>query len=122
MDLALATRHGPPAVSDLEARAPLILAEDVVVAGFRDAEEQAQDGSRRHPGALLALDLAVVRAAGALDAAERAVAHLTRPPPPNISGSVSAPTCSTTRSCPQSTTASPAACPRMSWGLSSLSQ
>jgi arginase len=54
----------------------------VVIVGFRDAEEQAQDGSQPLPGSLLALDLAVVRAAGALAAAERAVAHLTRPAAP----------------------------------------
>jgi arginase len=82
MDLALATGHGPPAVGDLEGRAPLIRAEDVVILGFRDAEEQAQDGSQPLPGALLAFDLAVVRAAGALATAERAVAHLTRPAAP----------------------------------------
>jgi arginase len=110
MDLALATGHGPPAVGDLEGRAPLIRAEDAVIVGFRDAEEQAQDGSQPLPGALLALDHALVRAAGA-----------PAPAPPNISGSMSTPTYSTTRSCPRSTTASPAACPRMSWRLSSPS-
>jgi arginase len=82
MELALATGHGPLAVGDLDARAPLIRAEDAVIVGFRDAEEQAHDGSQPLPGALLALDLAVVRAAGALAAAERAVAHLTRPAAP----------------------------------------
>lgn len=82
MDLALATGHGPPAVGDLEGRAPLIRAEDAVIVGFRDAEEQARDGSQPLPGALLALDLAVVRAAGARAAAKRAVAHLTRPGAP----------------------------------------
>jgi arginase len=83
MDLALATGHGPPAVGDLGGRAPLIRAEDAVVVGFRDAEEQARAGSQPLPDALLALDLAVVRAAGAPAAAERAVAHLTRPGAPN---------------------------------------
>jgi arginase len=78
MDLALATGHGPPAVGDLEGLGPLVRAEDVVVVGFRDAEEQARGGSQPLPDALLALDLAVVRAAGAPAAAERALAHLTR--------------------------------------------
>ena len=82
MDLALVTGHGPPAVGDLEGRAPLIRAEDAVIMGFRDAEEQAQDGSQPLPGTLLALDLAAVREAGALAAAERAVAHLARPDAP----------------------------------------
>jgi arginase len=74
MDLALATGHGPPAVGDLDGLGPLVRAEDVVVFGFRDAEEQARDGSQPLPDALLALDLAVVRAAGAPAAAERALA------------------------------------------------
>ena len=82
MDLALATGHGPPAVGDLEGRSPLVRAEDAVVLGFRDAEEQDRDGSQPLPGALLALDLAAVRAAGASAAAQRAVAHLTRPDAP----------------------------------------
>jgi arginase len=82
MDLALATGHGPPAVGDLEGRAPLIRAEDAVVVGFRDAEEQARDGSQPLPSALVALDLGAVRAVGAAAAAERALAHLTRPGAP----------------------------------------
>src|SRR6476619_3595083 len=83
MDLALVTGHGPPAVGDLEGRSPLVRAEDAVIVGFRDAEEQARDGSQPLPGALLALDLATVRAAGALAVAERALAHLTRPGAPD---------------------------------------
>jgi arginase len=83
MDLALATGHGPPAVGDLEGRAPLIRAEEVVVMGFRDAEEQARDGSQPLPDALLALDLVAIRAAGAHAAAERALAHLTSPKAPD---------------------------------------
>lgn len=83
MDLALATGHGPSAVGDLEGRSPLIRVEDAVIVGFRDAEEQARDGSQPLPAALLALDLAAVRAAGAPAAAERALAHLTRPDAPD---------------------------------------
>ena len=83
MDLALATGHGPPTIGDVEGRAPLVRAEDVVVVGFRDAEEQARDGSQPLPAALLALDLAAVRAAGAAAAAERALAQLTRPGAPD---------------------------------------
>jgi arginase len=81
MDLALATGHGPSTVGDLEGRSPLIRVEDAVIVGFRDAEEQARDGSQPLPAALLALDLA--RAAGAPAAAERALAHLTRPDAPD---------------------------------------
>lgn len=83
MDLALATGHGPLAVGDLEGRAPLVRTEDAVVVGFRDAEEQVRDGSQPLPDSLLALDLAAVRAAGAPAAAERALAHLSRPGAPN---------------------------------------
>jgi arginase len=83
MDLALVTGHGPPTVGDIEGRSPLVRAEDAVIVGFRDAEEQARDGSQPLPGALLALDLATVRAVGALAVAERALAHLTRPGAPD---------------------------------------
>jgi len=83
MDLALATGYGPPAVGDLEGRSPLVRAEDAVIVGFRDAEEQARDGSQPLPDALLALDLTAVRAAGARAAAERALDHLTRPDAPD---------------------------------------
>jgi arginase len=79
MDLAFATGHGPPAVGDLEGRSPLVRAEHTVIVGFRDAEEQARDGSQPIPSELLALDLGVVREAGALGAAELALVHLTRP-------------------------------------------
>ena len=82
MDLALVTGHGPPAVGDIEGRSPLVAAEDAVIVGFRDAEEQARDGSQPLPEALLALDLAELRAAGAPAVSERAVAHLVRPGAP----------------------------------------
>ena len=82
MDLALVTGNGPPTVGDIEGRSPLVRAEDAVIVGFRDAEEQARDGSQPLPGALLALDLATVRAVGAMAVAERALAHLTRPDAP----------------------------------------
>jgi arginase len=83
MELALATGHGPSAVGDIEGRSPLVRAEDTVVVGFRDADEQARDGSQPLPAELLALDLDAVRAAGATAAAERALAHLTRPGAPD---------------------------------------
>ncbi len=78
MDLALATGRGPPTVGDLEGRSPLVRAEDAVIVGFRDAEEQARDGSQPIPDALLTLDLTAVRAAGVSAATERALSHLTR--------------------------------------------
>ncbi len=83
MDLALVTGHGPSAVGDIEGRSPIVAAEDTVIVGFRDAEEQARDGSQPLPEALLALDLAELRAAGARAVAERATAHLVRPGAPD---------------------------------------
>lgn len=82
MDLALATGHGPAALCDLEGRAPLMRAEDTVLVGFRDGEEQAREGSQPLPREVLALDLAAVRALGAAAAAERAIARLTGPRAP----------------------------------------
>ena len=78
MDLALVTGYGPPALGDLEHRAPLVRAEDAVLVGFRDAQEQVRDGSQPLADALLALDLEAVRRAGAAATAERALAHLRR--------------------------------------------
>jgi arginase len=78
MDLALVTGYGPPAVGDLEGRLPLVRAEDAVIVGFRDAEEQTRDGGQPLPDTLLALDLPAVRESGARAAAEHALAHLTR--------------------------------------------
>ncbi len=83
MDLALVTGNGPSTIGDVEGRSPLVRAEDAVVVGFRDAEEQARDGSQPLPAALLALDLATVRAAGVPAVAERALVHLTRPDAPD---------------------------------------
>ncbi len=51
MDLALATGRGPELVSNIEGRRPLVRDEDVVILGYRDAEEQASYGSHHcHPG------------------------------------------------------------------------
>ena len=52
-DRSLATGHGPPAIGDLEGRGPLVREQDAVAVGFRDAEEQARDGSQPLPHALL---------------------------------------------------------------------
>jgi arginase len=82
MDLALVTGHGPAAVGDIEGLSPLVRAEHVAILGVRDHQEQARHGSQPLPPELLALDLATVRAAGAPAAAERALAHLTRPDAP----------------------------------------
>jgi len=78
MDLALATGRGPKIVTNLEGRGPLVRDADVVVFGYRDAEEQKKYGSQPLPPELRALDLAEVRRRGAEEGAGDAVAHLTR--------------------------------------------
>jgi arginase len=78
MDLAFATGRGPDLLANLEGRGPLVRDDDVVVFGFRDADEQAEYGSQPLPAALRAIDLAEVRAHGVEAAAQAAVAHLTR--------------------------------------------
>jgi arginase len=79
MDLAFATGHGPPLLTDLEGRAPLVRAEDAVAFAFRDADEQREYGSQPLPPELRAFDLAAVQRLGAERAATLAVSHLTRP-------------------------------------------
>jgi arginase len=78
MDLAFVTGHGPRLLTDIEGRGPLVKDEDVVVFGFRDADEQAEYGSQPLPDTMRRLDLATVRRLGATRAADEAVAHLSR--------------------------------------------
>jgi arginase len=82
MDLALATGRGPDLLTNLEGRQPLVRDEDVVLLGYRDAEEQATHGSQPLPNDLLAFDLASVRREGAEATAQAAIQHLTRPDGP----------------------------------------
>src|SRR5438477_12500123 len=42
MDLAFVTGHGPPMLTDLEQRAPLVRAEDAVAFALRDEDEQPE--------------------------------------------------------------------------------
>lgn len=76
MDLAFATGHGPDLLTNIEGRGPLVGAEDAVVFGFRDADEQAEYHSQPLPDAMRRYDLSEVRRLGARQAAEEAVAHL----------------------------------------------
>jgi arginase len=78
MDLAFATGHGPTLLANLEGRAPLVRADDVVLFGYRDAAEQREYGSQPLPPNLRAFDLASIRRQGIEAAALEAVAHLTR--------------------------------------------
>ncbi|MDT9690501.1 arginase family protein [Streptomyces sp. P9(2023)] len=77
MELALVTGRGPRMLTELEGRGPLVRDEDVVVFGFRDAEESAAAGMQPLPPGLYALDLDAVRAVGAGEAARGAVGRLT---------------------------------------------
>jgi arginase len=78
MELALATGRGPEIVANLEGRRPLVLDEDVVVFGFRDAEVAAAEGSQPLAPTLRAMDLVTVRDRGIEQAASDALAHLER--------------------------------------------
>ncbi|MFD2688125.1 arginase family protein [Streptomyces phyllanthi] len=73
MELALATGRGPPLLTDLEGRGPLLRDEDVVAFGFRDSAESAEAGMQPLPPRLHAIDLDAVRATGAEAAARHAL-------------------------------------------------
>jgi arginase len=77
MDLALATGHGPPVLTDLEGRGPLVRPEDVVAFGFRDTAESAEAGMQPLPPQLHVIDLDQVRRVGAAAAARQAADRLT---------------------------------------------
>jgi len=79
MDLAIVTGHGPTVLTDIESRRPLVTEEDVVVFGYRDAEEAAHYGSRDvRNTAMKVYDLATVQALGAKEVAAQALDHLGR--------------------------------------------
>jgi len=77
MDLALVSGRGPDVLSDIEGRRPLVRDEDVVVFGYRDAEEASRYGSRdvRETG-MQVYDLAAVRGLGTENAAAQALNRL----------------------------------------------
>lgn len=78
MDLAFVTGFGPPLLTDIEGRGPLVRPEDVVAFAYRDHRDQEAYGSQPLPEELKALDLPAVRARGIKAAAREAVHHLTR--------------------------------------------
>lgn len=77
MDLALVSGRGPDVLSDIEGRRPLVRDEDVVVFGYRDAEEATRYGSRdvRETG-MQVYDLAAVRGLRTEHAAAQALNRL----------------------------------------------
>jgi arginase len=109
MELALVTGRGPELVTNLEGRRPLVLDQDVVVFGYRDAEQAAADGSQPLAPTLRAMDLLSVRERGVERAARDALAHLERNDGPAGFGSTWMSTSSTMRSCLRSTIAFPTA-------------
>ena len=78
MELAWVTGSGPPLLTDLEQRGPLVRSEDVVAFGYRDHDDQAKSGSQPLPSDLRAYDLPTLRKTDIATAAQEAVAHLTR--------------------------------------------
>jgi arginase len=64
-DLALATGRGPQIMTTFEGYRPLVQDADVVVLGFRDAEEAARYGSQMPPPVIRAIDLPEIRRSGA---------------------------------------------------------
>jgi arginase len=78
MDLALVTGRGPPIVTDLEGRRPLVRDEDVAALARRDAMETEKRGSQRiEDTAIEVIDLVALRKAGAEASMERALRRLT---------------------------------------------
>lgn len=79
MELALATGRGPALLAKLGGEDVLVREGDVVAVGFRDHEQQRQDGSPPLPASVLALDLFAVRDRGIDAVAVEALVRLTRP-------------------------------------------
>ncbi len=78
MDLALATGRGPAVVTDLEGRRPIVRDDDVVLFGFRDAEQAAQYASQPVPSTIRTIPLDAIREHDINHAVEAAVGHLDR--------------------------------------------
>ena len=77
-DLALASGRGPDLMTMFEGYRPLVRDADVVVLGFRDAEEAERYGSQPLPPVLRAIDLAELRRSGAEAVAREAATLLSR--------------------------------------------
>ncbi|MGH9631967.1 MAG: arginase family protein [Bryobacteraceae bacterium] len=81
MDLAIVSGRGPDILTNIDGLRPLARDEDIVVFGYRDAEEQKEFGSQDvRETAIHALDLEQVRELGVAAAAERSIKRLTRNP------------------------------------------
>jgi arginase len=79
MDLAIVSGRGPDMLTDIDGLKPLMLDTDIVVFGYRDADEQREHGSQDiRATAIHAFDLERVRVMGAAAAAQQAVEILRR--------------------------------------------
>jgi arginase len=79
MDLAIVSGRGPAVLTDIDGLKPLVLDEDIVAFGYRDAEQQREyDSQDIRETAIHAFDLDEVRALGAGAAAAQAAAILRR--------------------------------------------
>ena len=77
MDLAIVTGREPSELAGLDGRRPLVREEDVVLLGYRDAEEAVEHGSPDVRGTnVQTIDLYTFRDLGASASAERALAAL----------------------------------------------
>ena len=77
-DLAFATGRGPGILTTFDGYRPLVRDADVVVLGFRDAEEAARYGSQLPPPDMKTIDLAEIRRSGIEAIACEAVDRLSR--------------------------------------------
>lgn len=78
MDLAIVTGHGPDILSDLDHLKPLVMEQDVVVFGYRDAEQSANYGCQniKKTTMMKAIELSEVRRLGFQNAATLGIATL----------------------------------------------
>jgi arginase len=77
-DLAFATGRGPGMLTTFDGYRPLVRDADVVVLGFRDADEAASYGSQLPPPDMRTIDLAEVRRSGIETTAREAVHRLSQ--------------------------------------------
>jgi arginase len=79
MDLAIVSGRGPDILTNIDGLRPLVRDEDIVVFGYRDAEQQKEFGSQDvRETAIHAFDLEQVREQGMTAAAEKGIMQLRR--------------------------------------------
>jgi arginase len=78
MDLAIVTGHGPDILSDLDHLKPLVMEQDIVVFGYRDAEQSSKYGCKdiKKTTMMKAIELDEVRRLGFQNAATLGIASL----------------------------------------------